>query len=140
MIGVTNHPLRRTIVVRLTGVISAPEMHEFATRYRAATDTYHGEPHLVLADMRGMKTNAPATVNILQSSIAYARSCGVHCCAHISDDTVARLQMARIAREATPGDDVTIDVVSLEEAEVVLQEKRFELMKQGIMGPAGASA
>jgi hypothetical protein len=129
MIGVTNQPTRRTIVVRLTGLIGPAEMQEFAEKYRAATDTYGGQPHLVLADMRGMKTNTPAAAGILQSAIAYARARGVHCCAHISDDTVARLQMARIAREVAAGDDVTVDVVSLEEAEAVLHEKRFELLK-----------
>lgn len=137
MIGVTNQQTRRTIVVRLNGLISPAEMQDFADKYRAATDTYAGQPHLVLADMRGMKTNTPAAASILQSAIAYARGRGVLCCAHISDDTVARLQMARIAREVAAGDDVTIDVVSLEEAEVVLQEKRFELMKR--MAAAGAA-
>lgn len=132
MIGVTNQQTRRTIVVRLTGLIGPTEMQDFAERYRAATDFYGGEPHLVLADMRGMKTNTPAAAGILQSAIAYARSRGVHCCAHISDDTVARLQMARIAREVAAGDDVTVDVVSLEEAEAVLHEKRFELLKSGV--------
>jgi hypothetical protein len=130
MIGVTNQPTRRTIVVRLTGLIGPSEMQEFAEKYRAATDTYAGQAHLVLADMRGMKTNTPAAAGILQSAIAYARSRGVLCCAHISDDTVARLQMARIAREVAAGDDVTVDVVSIEEAEAVLQEKRFDLLKK----------
>ena len=137
MIGVTNQQTRRTIVVRLNGLISPTEMQDFADRYRAATDTYGGQAHLVLADMRGMKTNTPAAASIPQSAIAYARGRGVVCCAHISDDTVARLQMARIAREVAEGDDVTIDVVSLDEAEVVLQEKRFELMKQ--MAAQGAA-
>lgn len=137
MIGVTNQQTRRTIVVRLNGLISPAEMQEFADKYRAATDSYGGQPHLVLADMRGMKTNTPAAAGILQSAIAYARSRGVLCCAHISDDTVARLQMARIAREVAAGDDVTVDVVSLEEADVVLQEKRFDLMKQ--MAASGAA-
>jgi hypothetical protein len=130
MIGVTNQQTRRTIVVRLNGLISPSEMEDFADKYRAATDTYGGQPHLVLADMRGMKPNTPAAASILQSAIAYARGRGVFCCAHISDDTVARLQMARIAREVTAGDDVTIAAVSLDEAAVVLQEKRFDLMKR----------
>jgi hypothetical protein len=132
MSRVINQLSRRTIAVRLTGVISVEEMKDFAAQYQAATDSYDGQPHLVLADMRGMKTNAPATVGILQRAIAYARSRGVVCCAHISDDTVARLQMARIAREVAAGDDVTVDVVSIDEANAVLQEKRFELMKRGL--------
>lgn len=48
-----------------------------------------------------------------------------------------RLHAAAVAgwlpRAVAAGDDVTVDVVSLEEAEAVLQEKRFELRKRGLV-------
>jgi hypothetical protein len=50
------------------------------------------------------------------------------CCAHVSDVTVTRLQAGRIARQASEGDDVTIDCVSIEEAERALRERRLELL------------
>jgi hypothetical protein len=46
---------------------------------------------------------------------------------HLSDDSVARLQAARLARQASPYDDSTFDVVSLDEAEKVLTELRLKL-------------
>lgn len=99
-------------------------MQEWAEVYLAATRSYGGGNHLVLADMRGLKPADPAAAEVMGSAIGYARAHGVACCAHISDSTVARLQARRLAREASPEDDVTIDVVSLEEAEQVLEEAR----------------
>ncbi len=103
------------------------EMKEWADAYIAATDAYAGGPHLVLADMRGLKPAGPESAEIMGNAIAYARTRGVACCAHLSDSTIQRLQTARLAREASPHDDVTTDVVSPEEAERVLEEARVRL-------------
>lgn len=106
-------------------------MREWAEAYRNATDTYEGGDHLVLADMRGMKPASEDTAEVMQDAIAYARSRGVACCAHISDSTISRLQTARIAREASEHDDVTVDVVSIEEAHRVLDEARQTIQGAG---------
>ncbi len=122
-----NDPEERTIYVRMSGFMREDEMKEWAEAYIAATDTYQGGKHLVLADMRGLKPAGPEAAEIMGRAIGYARARGVACCAHISDSTIARLQAARLAREAAAGDDVTTDVVSLEEAERVLEEARARL-------------
>ncbi|HEX7118640.1 MAG TPA: hypothetical protein VF212_07630 [Longimicrobiales bacterium] len=103
------------------------EMQEWADAYIAATDSYGGGSHVVLADMRGLKPAGAEAAEIMGKAIGYARSRGVVCCAHISDSTIARLQAARIAREASPNDDVTTDVVSIDEAELVLAEARARI-------------
>jgi hypothetical protein len=128
MYEVVNQTRRRTIVTRMSGHFGEQEMRDWADEYRRATDAYLGKPHLVLADMRGLLTLTPKVAAIMMEAIGYARQVGVVCCAHISDQTVMRLQAARIARQASPGDDVTIDCVSREEADEVLREKRVELM------------
>ena len=128
MFEVVNHPKRRTIITRMSGGFDEAQMRDWASHYKRATDSYGGHPHLVLADMRGLLTCAPKVAEIMMEAIAYARRRGVACCAHISDQTVTRLQAARIARRASEGDDVTVDCVSLEAAEEVLLEKRLELM------------
>ncbi len=102
-------------------------MKEWAEAYKAATDSYGGGKHLVLADMRGLKPATPEVAEIMGEAIGYARSRGVACCAHLSDSSIQRLQTARLAREASPHDDVTTDVVSPEEAERVLEEARARL-------------
>ncbi len=102
-------------------------MKEWAETYVAATDSYGGGRHVVLADMRGLKPAGAEAADIMGNAIGYARARGVACCAHISDSTIARLQAARLAREASADDDVTTDVVSLEEAERVLEEARARI-------------
>jgi hypothetical protein len=137
MFSVQNQMSRRTIHVRLSGLMSQKEMTRFAAEYVHATDSYQGEFHLVLADMRGLKTCSPPVAAILMEAIGYARKRGVAACAHISDDTVTRLQMLRLGRKVSEDDDVTVDVVSLEEAESVLSERRFDLLIKG--GPVSSS-
>ncbi len=120
----TNDARQRTIRIAMRGKFDAKGMRTWADEYRHLTDSYNGQAHLVLADMRGMTPSLPEVGHILGEAIGYARSHGVACCVHISDDTVQRLQVARMARQASPQDDRTIDVSSLEEAERVLAEKR----------------
>jgi len=59
--------------------------------------------------------------------IAATRKDGVVLCAHISDHTVQRLQLQRVAREISAYDDITVDVVTLDEAHRVLGEARLKL-------------
>lgn len=124
---VKNHQARRTIVIRMSGYLDEQHMTTFAKAYKDATDTYGGQPHLVLADMRGMTVTAVSAAKILGDAIGYARARGVFCCAHLSDSTLQKLQANRMARESSPGDDVTVNVVSTEEAERVLSEARARL-------------
>jgi len=122
--NVRNVPADRTIYVRMTGKFDIGTMRSFCDEYRAATDSYAGAAHYVLADMRGMQATQPEVGLMLGSAIGYARTRGVRCCAHLSDDPVQRLQAARLARQSTPGDDVTVEVSSLEDAERVIREHR----------------
>jgi hypothetical protein len=124
MFEVTNDTNRRTVTVRLSGFVRPNEMKDFAAAYRTATDTYGGGRHLVLADMRGLRTLEPESATLFGEVVAYGRQKGCLMCAHVSDSTISRLQTARVASEAAPGDDITIDCVSLEEAHTQLAKAR----------------
>ena len=124
MTSVQNFSDRFTIVVKLSGAISDVELAGFIREYRTATDSYAGRSHLVLADLRGMKALSPSNAKMLGEAIAYARARGVVRCAHLSDDSVAKLQAARLAREVDPDNRATVHVVSLAEAEATLAEAR----------------
>jgi len=107
----------RIIHARVTGLFNEPEMREVAVTMNKTTDRLQGKRHIVIADMRGFKTLHPSLAAIMGESIGYGRRNGCVLCLHVSDDTVQRLQAARIARQNSPYDDVTVDVESLEEAE-----------------------
>jgi hypothetical protein len=124
MFEVTNDMNRRTVTVRLSGFVRPPEMKEFVNAYKSATDSYSGGRHLVLADMRGMRTLEPESAALFGEVVAYGRQRGCLMCAHVSDSTIARLQTARVAAEAAPNDDITMDCVSLEEAHLQLAKTR----------------
>ncbi len=124
MYEIKNDARRRTIYVRATGNLSPADLQGWARDYRAATDSYRGQPHLVLADLRGLGVLAPESAELVGQTLEYARKRGVRCCAHLSDSSIIRLQTRRLAREASGYDDVTVDVVSPEEAERVLDEGR----------------
>jgi ATP-dependent helicase YprA (DUF1998 family) len=111
----------------MEGKFDARTMREFADEYVKATETYQGKAHVVLADMRGMLPLQPEVAHIMGQGIGFGRANGAKRCAHLSDDTIQRLQAARIARLSSPNDTVTVDVVSLEEAEAVLVEARRSL-------------
>ncbi|MFT3925385.1 MAG: hypothetical protein QM778_22800 [Myxococcales bacterium] len=127
---------RMTVYVKMAGVFSMEDMVDWAAEYRKATDSFHDRPHLVLADMRGMKPTHPDVAAVLGAEIGYARQHGCVRCAHLSDDTVQRLQTSRVARMASPGDDVTVVVSSLQEGERVLEEARRELATNRGVSPA----
>ncbi len=134
--SVKNDPSQRTIFIRMEGVFDETQMHELAKLYLEATQTYQGGPHLVLADMRGMHIASLEVAKILGEAIGTARKMGVACCAHVSSSTVQKLQAARLAREHSPDDDVTVNVVSVEEANKVLEEARLWLGNSPNRGPA----
>jgi hypothetical protein len=115
---------RRTISTRMTGLFSETEMNAWARQYHEATDRFQGRKHMVIADMRGMKTVHPSIASIMGGAIGYAREHGVVLCAHLSDDTVQRLQARRVARQNSPHDNITVDVSSVQEARKVLEEAR----------------
>jgi hypothetical protein len=117
----------RTIRVRMIGQFDLRTMNEFAREFRRVSRVYAGTPHMVLADMRGSQPASPEVAAVLGETIEFSRQNGVVCCAHLSDDTVQRLQAARLAREIAISSDITFDVVSLEEAERVLAERRQQL-------------
>ncbi|HMI83936.1 MAG TPA: hypothetical protein VK550_07565 [Polyangiaceae bacterium] len=114
----------RTIFTRMNGLFSETDMQSWARQYREATDRFQGRKHMVIADMRGMKTVHPSIASLMGAEIGYARDHGVVLCAHLSDDTVQRLQARRVARQNSPADNVTVDVSSPEEARRVVEESK----------------
>jgi hypothetical protein len=114
----------RTIFTRMNGLFSETDMQSWARQYREATDRFQGRKHMVIADMRGMKTVHPSIASLMGAEIGYARDHGVVLCAHLSDDTVQRLQARRVARQNSPADNVTVDVSSPEEARRVVEEAK----------------
>lgn len=113
---------RRVVRVRMWGTFDEQGMRAWCTAYRErATNPYKGKRHMVIADMRGMKTVHPSIAGLMGAEIGHARMNGVVLCAHISDDTVQRLQAARVARQNSANDDATIDVATIEEAERVIE-------------------
>jgi hypothetical protein len=133
--SVRNEPAERTIYIRMEGIFEESQMRELAKLYLDATETYQGQPHLVLADMRGMHIASLEVAKVLGDAIGSARKLGVACCAHLSSSTVQKLQAARVARENSPDDDVTVNVVSPEEAHKVLEEARLWLGSGGTHRP-----
>ena len=108
--------------MRLASLLG-PDLKQVLKEAKWSTDAFHGEPHVVFADMRGMVAISPEGAAILGELIRYGRTHGTVCCVHLSDSSIARLQASRLAREASPMDDGTVNVVSLEEAERVIEEK-----------------
>jgi hypothetical protein len=129
---IRNDVARRTIFTKMSGVFDAEEMAAWAKKYREATASYSGRSHMVIADMRGMKAARANVAELLGATIGYARAHGVVLCAHLSDDSVQRLQVARVARLHSPNDDVTVDVTSVEEATRVCDELRDRLSPSGV--------
>jgi hypothetical protein len=123
--SVKNDPSERTIYVRMAGFFEESEMKEFIRLYLEATASYGGNPHVVLADMRELQISSLDVSKLLGEAIGKARQQGVTCCAHLTSSTVVKMQMARLAREHSHGDDVTVNVGSLEEANKVLAEARL---------------
>ena len=127
MFEVKNDRRKRTIYIRATGNMPPEELRAWSRDYKAATDTYRGQPHLVLADLRGLGVLPPEGAAIVGETLEYARKRGVRRCAHLSNSSIVRLQTRRLAREASGHDDVTVDVVSPGEADRLLEEERQKL-------------
>ena len=123
--SVKNEPSERTIYLRMEGFFEEGEMKEFVRLFLEATASYGGQSHVVLADMRGMQISSLDVAKLLGDAIGEARQKGVTCCAHLTSSTVLKMQMARLAREHSQGDDVTVNVGSDEEAQKVLAEARL---------------
>lgn len=129
MFKIFNQPMIRTITVQMSGYLSEEEAHAAELEFRRAVDSYRGKPYLVLADGRGSKPTNAAVAEIIQRTIGYGRLHGTAVCVHLFDSAIARLQTARLAREVMGGadDTITIEVVSMDEAELVLKEQRQRL-------------
>lgn len=113
---------RRTVFCRMSGLFQKDDILAWAQIYREATDRFHGRKHVVIADMRGLRSMHPEVAKVMGEAIGHARHSGAVLCAHLSDDTIQRLQARRVARENSLVDDVTVDVVSLDEAVRVAEE------------------
>jgi hypothetical protein len=130
MFEVTINRGRKLITFRASGMLSIGEIKQIADDARSVTDGFRGEPHIVLADMRGLAPLSDDKAAVFGEIIKYGRTRGTVCCVHLSDSSIARLQHSRLAREASPYDDITVNVVSVEEADKVIQEKQGTLKKK----------
>lgn len=119
----------RTVRGRMMGRFDEEAMRKAVHDVREATASFHGQPHVYLADMRGMKPSHPSVAAILGQAIGWARRNGVVLCAHVSDDAVSRLQAAHIARRSGAAVDVTVDCASYEEAERVVRKAIETLLR-----------
>lgn len=134
---VKNDLAKRTVYTKISGILGESDIAAWATEYaEKATAPYKGRRHMVIADMRGMRPLSVALATKLGEAIGHARKNGVVFCAHISDDTVQRLQAARVARQNSPDDDVTIDCATLDEAYKVCDEVRSKLDDPSIVTSA----
>jgi hypothetical protein len=136
MLGISNKKSVKTVYFRAEGRVDEAALREILTKAVEVIDSYHDEKHLILADLRGLKPLAPKAAAVLGELIGYGRQHGSAYCVHLSDDTVARLQARRVAREVSAQDDGTIDVASLEEAEKVLAELRLKLRVDALASAA----
>jgi hypothetical protein len=127
MFEVENDIPARTIRCQISGAVSEAELREAVEAMRRATDAYGGSEHMVLADLRGLAPLSPAGAALMGASIAYQRQRGVVFCAHLADSSIIRLQAKRVSREVSPDDRITVDVISLDEAEKALSERRPSL-------------
>lgn len=127
MIEIKNDIPGRTIRIRVASPVTDAELRDTAIELRRATDAYHGAEHMTLADMRGLLPFSPELAAVMGETITYQRRRGVVLCAHLSDSSIMRLQAKRLAREASPNDTITIDVISIDEAEKLLSEHRPNL-------------
>lgn len=127
MVKITVDRIRRTVLCQVTGALTLADMRQAMEESKRATDQLGGREHIVVADLRGLAPMSPEVAAGFGEIIKYGRERGTIKCVHLSDSSIARLQAARLAREASPGDDVTVNVVSMEEAERVVDEyqKRF---------------
>ena len=124
MYEISNDIPKSVITFRASGVIRLDEMRTAVGLYTKATDSYKNRGHFLLADMRGMSALAPQVAAVMGEAIGYGRGHGVALCAHLSDSGIVRLQSGRLAREVSPNDKGTVDVVSVEEAWRVFEERR----------------
>ena len=121
---------RRRIDLRLSGVFDLRPMRRFCQEYRAVTALLRGEQHIVIADLRGLRPLAPAVAEHLAETLVWAREHGVCCQAHVADDLVSGMQLARLARGRSDGEDITVDCESLDDAVLVANEKLRELDRE----------
>ena len=134
--SIRNVGYERTIYIRMTGKFDVGLMRAFAAEYRQATDSYEGNDHLVLADMRGLAPLLPEVGQVFAAAVGYARGRGVICCAHLSDDATQKYQAARLARRDQPVNDVTMNFATIDDAMSALEEIRKQFRKSSFPPPA----
>ncbi|WP_224248517.1 hypothetical protein [Hyalangium gracile] len=137
---VKNDTAERTLYLRMEGFFEEAEMKDFVRLFLEASASYKGQPHLVLADMQGLQISSLDVAKLLGDAIGQARQQGVSCCAHLTSSTVVKMQMTRLAREHSQGDDVTVNVGSLEEANKVLAEARLWMGLDSKSAPGAAGS
>jgi hypothetical protein len=129
MIKVSLDRLQRTIAFRARGTIKASELSAVLQEAKWAMDQLASGEHIVLADLRGMAPLSPEAQAIFGEVIRYGREHGTALCIHLSDSSIAKLQASRLARDVSPQDKITINVVSLEEAERLIEERATKLKR-----------
>ncbi|MCK6592069.1 MAG: hypothetical protein HUU21_06950 [Polyangiaceae bacterium] len=134
MLEVTICPEKLTIRFRASGSLRGDGVHAAMAALKKAVDTFTGRSHFFLADMRGLIPMTLEDAEVLREGIAYSRKRGTILCVHLSDSATMRLQASRLAREVSPHDEMTVEVVSLDEAERVLEDAFRHLAAGGKSG------
>jgi hypothetical protein len=123
MINVELDYSRKVLTFRATGVVTVAELQRTLVQVKTVLAPLRGAEHIVLADVRGLAPMSPEASELFGAVIRYGREHGTALCVHLSDSSIAKLQTARLAREASPQDQITVNVVSLKEAEKVINER-----------------
>jgi hypothetical protein len=121
---VLSNSVRRTIYVRMTGYFRDKDVAGWAALYQRLTEEYEGGPHVVLADLRGMRLLSASAARIVRDAMNLARARGMVCCAQVTDEGIARLRARGVSHEAAVDLGATIDAESVDEAERVLRLAR----------------
>jgi hypothetical protein len=107
----------------MSGVVSREDLNELMGKMGEVCATYAGAKFAMIADMRDLQPLAPEAADMLGRGIEMGRKNGIAVCAHLSNSGIIRLQANRVSREAAAGDASVFDVVSLEEAWRLIDER-----------------
>jgi hypothetical protein len=129
MVKVSLDRIRRTVAYRATGTLKNDELKVVLQEAKWVTDQLVGGEHIVLADLRGMAPLGQEAQALFGEVIRYGRERGTALCIHLSDSSIAKLQANRLAREVSPQDTITTNVVSLDEAERMIEERYPKLKR-----------
>lgn len=93
------HAEDQILEVVYPGEISPEDITDYATRVRAAIDTFAGAPWSSLVDQREVRALSPDLLRVVTHMNLYAANHGMQRTARVVRDAVASLQASRIGGE-----------------------------------------